>query len=98
MDFKLIVEPTADSDISKAIEYYDAQRKGLGKLFFEELIEKIHQIRTYPNSISIRYSHIRVATLYKFPYLIFYIVVDHVIVVLAVLNSSRNPEKWPQTI
>lgn len=95
MDFKLIVEPTAESDISSAIEYYEAQKQGLGKVFFEELIEKVKQIQKFPNSISIRYNHTRVAVLKNFPYLIFYILVDNVIVILAVKNSSINPINWP---
>lgn len=95
MDFKLIVEPAAESDISKAIEYYETQKQGLGKVFFEELIDKVKQIQKFPNSINIRYNHTRVAVLKRFPYLIFYILVDNVIVVLAVMNSSINPNNWP---
>ena len=95
MDFKLIVQPNADTDISKAIEYYNAQRYGLGKEFFEELIEKVKQIHKYPNSVSIRYNRTHVASLKKFPYLIFYILIDNTIIVLAVVNSFRDSKSWP---
>ncbi len=66
------LEP-AYAELDDAIEYYNTQVQGLGKVFFEEVLTSVKLITQFPTawpSISV---HTKKAILRRFPYsLIFY--------------------------
>jgi len=92
----LILRTRAEHDIRSAVEWYEAQRAGLGIEFLAALRERLEAVRAHPESSPILYRGIRRAVVSRFPYLIFYIVRPDRVAVLAVLHHARNPAAWPR--
>jgi len=95
MRFSLLLEPDARAEFDEAHRYYESVRTGLGKKFRIEVGESLNRIRRSPLSRSIVYRpDVRRVLVSKFPYSIFYRVVEKQIRVLAVFHSSRDPAVW----
>lgn len=95
--FQVIIVPSASADIRDSALWYEQQQKGLGRRFTEQVKKKVHFIRQHPESYSVKYDHCRTAILKTFPYMIHYLVEEdrELIVILAVLHTSRSPQVWP---
>ncbi len=72
------------------------QQNGLGKKFTADVREKVQFIRQNPNASNVRYDRVRTAVLQKFPFMVHFAVdeIDQVIIISAVLHTSRNLEMW----
>ena len=84
----------AESELAQAIEFYESQTPGLGRIFYTEINESLELIRLYPEG----WQHItkltRKCCLRKFPYLILYGVIDNVIVVSSISHQHRHPKSY----
>ena len=87
------IEP-ASIDLDDAIEYYELQLTGLGKKFFEEVLETTELISQFPDLFSKNSSHTRKALLRKFPYNLIYTFFNNKIYIIAVAHQNRQPEYW----
>lgn len=70
--YKLILLPSAKSDIREAAQWYNLQQIGLGRQFTAQVREKMQMIRQFPNAAPIRYQKVRTAVLDRFPFMIHY--------------------------
>lgn len=97
MSYRILIGTGSVKDIQKSIDYYEEQEKDLGKLFEEELHEKISALKINP-FYQIRYDDVHCLPLYKFPHMIHYTVnsEDKSVVIRAVFHSSMSPEKWKE--
>ncbi|HUF17500.1 MAG TPA: type II toxin-antitoxin system RelE/ParE family toxin [Thermoanaerobaculia bacterium] len=95
MNFPVRFKASGARDVERAFGWYEAQRKGLGSQFREELNIVLDLIAANPESSPIVRTRIRRAVLRRFPYLVFYLVERQQIVVLACLHASRDPTRWP---
>jgi plasmid stabilization system protein ParE len=82
--------PLAQSDIEHAARYYEAQKLGLGADFVEEVQRTISLVASQPLRYSIRFGAWRRANLRRFPYAIFYQVIEDAPVVFAVLHGRSD--------
>lgn len=98
--FNAILLPSAKTDIEEAAVWYQKAREGLGRKFTNEIRKKVEFICRNPLVFAIRYKTIRTATLDNFPFLIHYQVDPRskIIIIVAVLHTSRNPEIWSERI
>jgi plasmid stabilization system protein ParE len=87
---KVSLTKAAKRDISDAAEYYEAQRDGLGAEFLESVDEGIGRIGKNPLAYRTVSGTNRRCNLERFPYSLFYKVVDEVVVV-ACLHGHRAP-------
>lgn len=94
--YKTIILPIAKQDILEAAEWYNSKQKGLGKRFTTTVREKVKFLKSEPFAIATRYVQTKTAVLDVFPYMIHYSVDNNkkLIVILAVLHTSRNPDIW----
>jgi plasmid stabilization system protein ParE len=94
--FEVVILPIAKRDIQEAALWYDKRKKGLGKKFTASIRQKMNLLKTHPFSTSIRYDEIRTAVLDIFPYMMHYSVDESkkIILISAVLHTSRNPDIW----
>ena len=92
----VILRLPAEQDIKTAYAWYESQQAGLGEEFLVSLRQKLESLQTHPESAAIIHKNIRRAVVPRFPYLVFYVVEQTRIIVLAVLHTSRNPAKWPK--
>ena len=90
----LLLRLEAAADIEDAYLWYESQRSGLGERFLEEVSATIHQITEGPELSAIVYRETRRALVRRFPYCVFFRVLDRHIVVVACLHAHRNPARW----
>lgn len=77
-----------------AFEYYELQLPGLGRKFFNEVLETLELISRFPKLWSQNSEHTRKAVLRKFPYNLIYSIYQNKINIIAVAHQNRTPEYW----
>ena len=93
MNFRETITPDAALDLARAVDWYDSQEPGVGEKFYLAFREKLEQILESPLSPRPHGRRkIRKVNLYKFPYGIYYEVVEHQVRVLAVIHGARDPK------
>ena len=92
MVYKLIVFPQAQEDIEYAAFWYELHKNGLGSDFILALDAELNQLSRNPLLNSKIHKDFRRAIINRFPYSVFYIVINKQILVLAILHQSRNPK------
>lgn len=95
MTYDLIIRPEAEADISDAYQWYEKQRKGLGSDFLLCIEATLDSIQRNPKLYPVIHHEVRRAFIRRFPYGIFYLVEDDLIMVLAVFHVRRDPRSWP---
>ena len=90
----MISEPPADLDVEAAFEWYENERPGLGLEFLDELRASYNRIADGPLKYQELRGDIRRALLRRFPYAVYFAIEGDIVVVVAVLHASRDPEEW----
>jgi toxin ParE1/3/4 len=90
----LRLRPETRIDLEAAVCWYEAQEKGLGRMFLEEVRQAFQRIRTNPDAYPAVYRNTRCALIRRFPYGVVYLPIPEqdTIVVLAVLHCGRDPK------
>lgn len=98
MAFKLIVEPQAQKDINKAFDYYKSVTDDINVLInlYDEIENAYIALKTNP-FFQIRSKHYRALPLKKYPYLLFFEVLEkeRIVKVLSFFNTPQGHNKWP---
>ncbi|MHB8168101.1 MAG: type II toxin-antitoxin system RelE/ParE family toxin [Thermoleophilia bacterium] len=89
-----IFRPAAAADVEDAFLWYESQRSGLGDEYLDELDLVLRVIAEHPNRFPIIHRDTRRALLHRFPYAIFYRVLDKRIIIVACMHGKRNPAHW----
>lgn len=94
--YQIKVDKKAIEDIKNSRDWYNNQSEGLGNKFAQHTKSQIEKLKTNPFIASVRYENVRCLYTKKFPFLIHYIVNEkaNLVIILAVLHCSRNPEIW----
>ncbi len=90
----LIVRPEAEADLEEAQAWYDRQRVGLGTDFLLCVEETLDRIVRNPEMYAVLHRDIRRAFVRRFPYGVFYRIVDDQLIVVGVFHGRRNPRAW----
>ena len=91
MSFKILISVYAETDIFDAVLWYEEQLKGLSESFEKNLENGLESIKNNPYQYQIRYKNVRVHFINRFPYSIYYKIVESKIKVIAVYHTSRDP-------
>lgn len=91
----VVILPQAFRDIADAKSYYNTQLHGLGTRFGDEVKKAVDVLLLTPY-FQIRYDNVRCFPIRSFPYMLHYTVdeQEQLILLHAVLHTSRNPEKY----
>lgn len=92
MEYKIVIHHLAAEDILEIARWYDYQLAGLGNRFENDLENAISKLTNNPFSNKVVYEAIRRIHLKRFPYLIFYEIVEYEVHVYGVMHSKRNPK------
>ena len=92
--YRLVAEPRADLEVAATFDWYENEETGLGQEFLDELRAAYDRIADGPLAYQDIRSGIRRGLLRRFPYAVYFAVVDEVVVVLAVLHIARDPAEW----
>ena len=82
-------------DLASAIQYYETESPGLGADFLSEYEKAISRIRQFPEAWSPVNASLRRCLLRRFPYAVFYSKEGNFIVISAVSDLRRDPERLP---
>lgn len=94
MSYSLIVKPEAELDMLKSAKWYEEKQVDLGIRFLDEIEDKLSLVTQNPLQYQIRYKNTRWALVKHFPYAIHFVVEEDKVIVLAVLGTRDDPEKW----
>ena len=83
-----------EDEILDAFRHYQRERKGLGNEFRVELKATLDRIRRMPSIVAPIHADVRFARTNRFPYVVYYRELKEVILIIAVLHSSRDPRTW----
>jgi plasmid stabilization system protein ParE len=94
MIYELTVRKEAERDIELLFDYYEDIRVGLGHdllLCIEDVFSKIER-----NSLSYKkvYKKLRRIVVRRFPYRVFFFVVESKVIVTAVFHAHKDPISW----
>jgi plasmid stabilization system protein ParE len=84
----------AEADVAAAFEWYERQRPGLGDAFRRALDIAVAAVEDHPEGYAVLYRNTRRALLPRFPYGLYYRILDDNIAVVAVLHGKRHPRRW----
>jgi plasmid stabilization system protein ParE len=95
---ELIVRPDAESDITDAALWYEAQSQGLGSEFLRLADACLADVHRAPAQFPLIRRDARRALLRRFPYAIFFVVTDAAVDVVACLHVRRSPHEWGERL
>jgi len=90
----LFVRPAAAADIEDAFLWYEAQRAGLGDEFLVAVDQALTTVGESPRLHGVVHRDIRRTKVRRFPYSVFYRIVEDNVVVVACFHASRDPRRW----
>jgi plasmid stabilization system protein ParE len=94
MSLALAFRPQAAAEVRSARATYESHRSGLGAEFIVELDGVLGRVATEPMAFPQVHGPTRRALLRRFPYAVYFVVVESEAVILAVLHGHRDPETW----
>ena len=90
-----IFHPIARRKLEEAIDYYNAERQGLGSEFREEVQRVLALLTRFPRLGQPVRGSVRRMILSRFPYHIYYrLLASDNLRILAVAHNRRRPEYW----
>lgn len=91
----VVFNSLAEQELADAAAYYEEQRPELGLEYLEEVEHAVNLLRHYPETGSKVQGSVRCLILPRFPYSLLYRVLeDGQIRVLAVAHHKRRPQYW----
>jgi toxin ParE1/3/4 len=94
MSLPIHFRPQAEQDLAEAGTWYEEQQPGLCGRFLSEVEASLERVADNPHMYAVVEEDIRSCGLRRFPYLLYYRLLDDRIEVLAVLHGSRDPAAW----
>lgn len=94
MTLDVAFRATARREFVEAVEWYEAQRRGLGVELLVEVERCIASAAERPELYAMVRGEIRRVVTRRFPYSIYYRVRQDRIIVLAVFHGRRHPRIW----
>ena len=85
---------SAETEFQEAIDYYNAQREGLGFEFSDEVRHAIQRIRNYPLAWTALSNRSRRCQVHRFPYSIVYQLRPELVIIVAIQHHRRQPLNW----
>jgi toxin ParE1/3/4 len=89
--YKIIIHHLAGEDILEIARWYDVQLPGLGNRFENDLEFTVEKLLLHPHNYSALFGKIRKIVLQKFPYLVFFEILEDEIHVYGVIHTKRKP-------
>lgn len=93
MNLPVILSPAADRELGEAAAWYERQA-GLGEQFVEQVQETLDQIGRTPELHAAIYQDVRRVRIRRFPYRVYYRILENRIEVIAVFHDKRDPKIW----
>ena len=86
--------PEAEEELRVAARFYEALQPGLGLALLQEVRRGRERIAKHPKASRVERGDIRVRSILRFPYRLYYRVRSDEIVIVAVGHRRRRPGFW----
>ena len=86
--------PFVKFDLAETYDWYERREEGLGERFLNAFDASVESIRENPRAFPIVHRDVRRSLLRRFPYLVFYRIVDDEITVIGCFHGKRDPQRW----
>lgn len=96
--FSIELSDEAEVDFDKSYEFYYEDSLKVADTFFKRINLGFENIKQNPESYPVAHKDVRKYVEKKFPFVIYYRIIDTVIQVIAIFHTSRNPEIWNERI
>jgi hypothetical protein len=90
----IIINEFAAEELKEAVDFYELQVEGLGKIFKDEIKFALRSIKKNPETWPVESGDIKKFILHKFPYKILYSIETDYIYVIAIAHMHRRPQYW----
>ncbi|HXB42248.1 MAG TPA: type II toxin-antitoxin system RelE/ParE family toxin [Bacteroidia bacterium] len=90
MSFEIVFSSGAEKDFEEAADYYKQIRQGLNDDFVLCLETELEIIKRLPQIYGKAIGEARKTVLHRFPYKVYYIVRENVIIVVAIIHHKRS--------
>jgi toxin ParE1/3/4 len=94
VSLQILLRPDAEADLTEARDWYEARHEGLGDEFLTCVEAAIARAARVPDENPRVHGEVRRALIRRFPYGVFYLVEEGVLLVLAVAHVRRKPGYW----
>jgi plasmid stabilization system protein ParE len=91
---KVRVLSCAEREFAEAVDFYNAERPGLGYELAEEVQRTLARISAYPKAWPLFSQRTRRCIVRRFPYGVLYQVRADCVLVVALLHMKRSPRTW----
>jgi len=88
---RLELSTLAHKELEDARAYYNLQQENLGERFKEHIKESIDNIIEFPTLYPKITDELHRVVVHKFPYSIFYTILDERIVIVSIAHQHRKP-------
>ena len=88
------LRPEAERDLLDAASWYEEQQSGLGHQFLDESLATFSTIAERPFLYPSVHRNTRRALIHRFPFGVYYRVGGAIVVVVAIMHGSRDPQNW----
>lgn len=91
---KIVFLQPAQAELDDAVAWHEEQVVGLGYEFLDEIDQSLRLIASYPHLQPFVDKKVRRCLVNRFPYGVFYGVVESTVIVVAVAHLRRKPAYW----
>jgi toxin ParE1/3/4 len=91
---RAILRPAAAADVEEAWRWYESRREGLGDELLSAVGEALEAILAHPEAAPVVHRDVRRRLLGRFPYGLFYRLIEGRVVVVACFHASLSPKRW----
>lgn len=86
--------PEAREELRAAVQFYETEQHGLGRALLQEVRNTLSLIAEHPLAAPVERGEVRVRTVGRFPYRVYYRVSEHEVLVVAIGHRRRRPGFW----
>ena len=86
------------SELREAVLYYEQKERGLGARFLDEIDAAVDRILRFPRAWHPMSARSRRCRTHRFPFGLLYQIRQDEILITAVMDLRRNPERWRDLI
>ncbi len=92
MKYELIISRQAQIDAIEIADWYELQTPQTGERFYQALEEQFEMMTIFPGIYRANHAtSIRKSKMAHWPYFVFFVCSEHLIEVLAIIHTSRDP-------
>jgi plasmid stabilization system protein ParE len=98
MNRTVVFLPAAREDIARTFDWYETRRPGLGFRFLVALEDLVSRITRHPEGYAHVVDDFRRGLVKRFPYSLFYELIDDRVMIYGVFHHADDPDKWRQRL